>query len=420
MTIDLDENTSPETESFCVSTELPTSIPVIRFPGGHTIEPQIDPNDGTPSSCALTLDVVGQLNSALAPFRPFLTVLDMVSHLAQCFLLLVEVVTNPFKIPKLLACIPQLVDKINAVLALVPIFPQGIAAFITFIVDILRFAATQLDCIIQMLGSIQRQIEEIDRLRDRAVQTDDPFVVTSLEQLIACSEQEVATQTSLALSALGPIARLLCVIRAILTLIPGGRALAESLAFPDPSDITQVEAAIFALETVRDILLAAVDAAALLSPLGVQAPPPLVFTCPLDVPSDEEEEEEVPEPSITTLLNSVGSPVGFFPNPPVPQSSGPDDADYRVQIVGTNFTSTSRVFWGTAPIDDTKIVGRASTFLTVDLSAELRINVGDFLLSVVNSPTGGTLPFAGLSETAGGEEPESSTKVSNSFQVEVG
>jgi hypothetical protein len=410
---DLPENEAPEIT--CNETEIPTSVPVIRFPGGQTLEPQIDPTRGTPSSCGLTLDVVGQLNSALAPFQPFLIVLDMVAKLAQCFLLVTEVVTNPFKIPDLLACIPTLIDKINRVLALIPIFPQGIAAFVTFFVDILRFAATQIDCVISVLQSIQDQLDELDRLRDRAVNTDDPFVANSLEELVACSEEEIARQSSLALAVLGPIARILCVVRSLIALIPGGKEIARSLSFPDPSDITSISSAITLLETVRDALLVAVDAAALLSPLGVQLAPELVFTCPLDdLPPEDEEEEEIPVPEIDSLLDGSGAPTVT-----VPQASAATDPSTRIQLLGDNFTASSQVFWGTSPIGDDDVVAREPGKIIVDVSAEVRLNLGKFLLTVVNTGAGEPAPFAGIGESVGTPPENNPVEVSEPFEVEV-
>jgi hypothetical protein len=411
---DLPENEAPEIT--CNETEIPTSVPVIRFPGGQTLEPQIDPTSGTPSSCGLTLDVVGQLNSALAPFQPFLIVLDMVAKLAQCFLLVTEVVTNPFKIPDLLACIPTLIDKINRVLALIPIFPQGIAAFVTFFVDILRFAATQIDCVISVLQSIQDQLDELDRLRDRAVNTDDPFIVNSLEELIACSEEETARQTSLALAVLGPIARILCVVRSLIALIPGGQEIARALSFPDPSNITSISSAITLLETVRDALLAAVDAAALLSPLGVQLAPELVFTCPLDdLPPEDEEEEEIPIPEIDSLLDGAGAPL---PGPGANEVAQAPAAA-RIQILGTNFTASSQVFWGTSPIADDDVVAREPGKIIVDVSTDVRQNLGVFLLMVVNTGADLSEPFIGIGESVGTPPENNPVEVSEPFEVEV-
>lgn len=412
------QNEAPDVDSFCIGTNAPESSPAIRFIGGIALEPQVDPTKGTPSSCGLTIDMIGPLQAALAPFQPFLTLLDVVASLAQCFLLMAEVITNPFKIPDLLGCIPGLVGKVNTLLQLVPIFPQGIQAFITFIVDVMRFVATQLDCIVEILESIQTLFDQLAVITNRINNTDDAEVVAGLQALLDCSEEEANSQASQALSALGPIARLLCSVRAILVLIPGGAEIQKRLAIADPSNIEALDDAINALKLVRDALFTVEDALIVLTVgLGVLPPLEIGFKCPLDDVSDDEEEVvEIPVPAIVRAENAAGAAI---PVATVDQSTSQDDPDFVLVIVGTNFSSDSKVFWDTAPIADVSVIG--TDRLTVQVPASLRTNAGQFQLAVVNEASGGGGPFSGLdgSGVGGSDNAGEGVEVSNQYQVEV-
>jgi len=286
------ENEAPDIEEFCPETSPIDSLPAIHFIGGAILEPQVDPTKGQPGTCALTIDLVAQLQTALAPLQPFLTLLDLVAHLVQCFLLVVEVITNPLKIIDLLKCLPGLVSKINQILALIPVLPQGIVAFVTFIVDIIRFIGTQIDCVIQILESIQAEIGAINDLLRKIAEVDDDEIRAALQFQYDCQSEQIATRLSTALGVLGPVARILCTIRAILSIIPGGKAIADQLKFPDPSSIEALDDAIDALKAVRDTLLGVVDVIeALAAPFGGIIPPPEIgFVCALDTAPSEDEE----------------------------------------------------------------------------------------------------------------------------------
>ncbi len=400
------ENVAPDIETFCAESSVPDSLPTIRFIGGISLEAQVDPTSGVPGTCALTLDLIGNLQAMLAPFQPFLTLLDLVAGIAQCFLLLTEVVTNPFKIPDLLACLPGLVEKINKILSLIPVFPQGIQAFITFVVDIIRFVGQQIDCVVGILESIQEQINQLQSIADKINNTDDALIVADLQVLFDCAKEEADRQSSVAFSALGPIARILCTVRAILALTPGGLQIAKALAFPNP-DTGTVQDAIDALSLVRDALLGfagvITDIAAPFG--GVLAPPEIGFKCPLDdLPDEEPEEEVVPIPTITDP-GGITEPGGA----PIIDPSAPETDAKPIQINGTNFTATSQVFFGTAPLGGVQF--SSPVVLLVTIPTDVLQNSGEFLVSVVNAPTEPQAAFAGLS--APGEAADTPVEVSN-------
>lgn len=402
------ENTAPDPTTFCIDTEGASVFPVIRFIGGGELSPIIDPTRGPPTSCELTVSLAASVQSALAPFQPFLTLLDLVATLVQVFLLAVEAITNPFKIAKMLAQIPMLVDKFNKLLALVPVLPQGIAAFATTVLDVLRFVAASIDCVIQTLQSILVQQEEINRLIAKANTVDDPTIRAELLERVSCSNVEVQKLSATALGSLAPIARILCTVRALLTLIPGGQPIAAQLAIPDARNFTSIADGVVRLEALRDVLLAAIKLVGGLA-VGVSLEPnPLDFSCPLDDTADSDE-PEFPTPRISQLFPMVGLP------PLVPPTAG--DLQYEFQIIGSDFDTTRRenkVFFGTGPLPPEAILILQENRIVVRLGPEQLAEEGDFWISVSNAPGAGTTkPFEGVGTD------ESRTKISNIVEFSV-
>ena len=417
------QNQAPDVDAFCVDTQIPEASPVIRFPGGAVIEPQVDPQS-VPTNCTLTLDMVGQLQTALAPFQPVLTILDTVATIGQCFILMTEALTNPFKIPDLLACIPGLVGKINRLLQLVPIFPQGIQSFITFIVDVMRFTAAQIDCVVSILEGLRVQFAELARISDRINTVDDVEIVENLQTLFDCGTQEAEQQLGIALGALGPIARILCTVRGILAIIPGGNEVQKQLAFPDPTNVSGLDAAIATLSGIRDALLLTEDVLeALTLGLGFLPPPEVGFRCPLD-DVDTSSEDRDPDPATPQIFN-VLEPTGL---PLIPPTAGTPEK--TVVIVGSNLTDpladpskADKVYFGASPLPESAVVLVSVSSLTITIPGDLLTSAGSYPITVINKRRDGdgTGPFQGLDGSSVGGEDNSGQGVfaSNTFTFTV-
>lgn len=402
-------NTAPASDSFCVETEQPAVFPVIRFIGGAQLTPQIDPARGLPTSCELSLSLATSIQAALAPFQPFLTLLDLVATLVQVFLLAVQAITNPFKIAKMLAQIPALTDKFNKLLSLIPVLPQGIAAFAVTILDTLRFVAASIDCTIGTLNSILLQQAEIDRLIARANQVDDPTIANELLAQAACSQTETNKLTANALGSLAPIARILCTIRGLLSIIPGGQPIAAQLVFPDTRNFSNVADAVVQLEALRDTLLAAIDVVGALA-VGINLnPDPLTFECPIDDVADPVT-SNLPTPEIDLLANY---PTGLIPIV-FPVAGG---TSFSFTIFGSDFdtsTKENKVFYGSAPLPPERILQLLNDRIVVELGPEELANEGVFYVAVSNAPAGGTTQlFQGVGTD------ETTTKISNQIKFEV-
>lgn len=417
---------APEAASFCVPPPTISIAPIIRFPGGGTLEPAIDP--GRTGVCALSADLIGQVSAAIAPFSPFLQLLDVVSTMVNCFLLMAEAISNPFKIPDLLGCMPNLVRKFTELLGLVPAFPQGAGQIVRFVHDVVLFTAAQVACAIEGLDSVLRQLEEVTRLLARAAECDDASIRAAMIDQAGCATDAAASDAEIVLQALGPIARLLCAVKTLLGLVPGGLAIAKQISFPAVSvggdGVAAIRDARDALATLQASLTTAADVLrGFASGLGVDATVPAPgFVCPIDSAPDEAPETPVPEPEILFVAPEATAPA-VLPPPVLPAYPGgpthpalalsTGDPDTRIVLFGSGFEpGVSTVFWGLARLESavvsptrmTAVVPR--TLLRQDIAVDL---------TVVNTPSGGK-PFSGIAAPG---ETATSVLVSNQYQAEV-
>lgn len=379
-------NKSPDVDSFCLKLGTLTSLPVIRLPGGAQISAAVDPTKGVPSECSLSLDLVGKLEAALAPFGAIFTILDAIAQLGTCFQLLVSALTDPLKIPDLLKCVPDLLPKLNAILALIPIFPQGIAQAITSFVDILRTVAFQLKCVVKMLENVRDDLAEAQRAIDAAATAEDPVLRDNLLHLAGCAKANAEKTSGNALAALGPINRILCTVRGLLVLtgLPPLVDIAKKLTLTLPANLPVIDDIIGALDTISTDILLAVDALVEIGgPFGAPLPPPdIIFKCPIDELAEEEASSPPPVPHIASL--TPGTVIAGAPST-------------NILVGGTNFTSAATVYTGSTPLE-TKYQGSS---LVVTLPAELLAVAGSFSLVVINvSPTGGTSTIPTAAVTA--------------------
>lgn len=412
------ENVAPDPETFCAPPAPEVTIPVIRFPGGATLVPTVDISRGAPGQCGVSLPLVASLQSALAPLQPILTILDVLSTLVQFVLIIPEVIGNPLKIGKLIRLVPGLAGKLNGLLALVPPLPQGAIAFATFIADVLTFAAAQVGCVAETLRSVQDELDTVDRELAKSQTVDDPDLAAQLEQLAGCARDRAVARAQGALSVLSPIARIVCTIRAILSLVPGGTVIADQIRLPATADVADLNGAISALEGVRDGLRGAADAVRLTG-LALPALDDLNFVCALDFGGDS---DTAVDPNIPTIRRLYAPTVSVVDVTTIPTADDASEPAITVGIEGSHFTPTSAVYFGAVRIEQSKVVMDPNfnddQHLLIEIPASLRLSdqaVFMFVANNVPDPDYIPPPFAGVGEgsSAGG------VAISEAFETEI-
>lgn len=406
-------------EAFC-PTENNQAL-VFKLLGGFELTPP--KNVAVPSdACGQIKDLTGLVQSALAPLQPFFTLTDILATLIQCFLLAIEAIGNPFKIPKLLGCVPGLVGKVNNLLALIPVLPQGAIGFVGMVVSAINLVSVSIDCAVQTFTAIRDELAELDELIARGLSGRSPTINNTINALVECGQEATARRITHAVDALAPVARILCSVRALLLLIPGGKPLADQLTFPDPTNLanaSSLDVLIEVLETLRDILNGLVDAVSALA-VGFSLDATPAFSCPLDDASSSEEEEEVDTPVLVGLTDpTTNLPLG---PPEAGNAIDPDlvgtTPDVVIDVSGTGFSDTTKFYWQTVLLESER---RNEEVYRVTIPDELRTVSGDFFLTAVNEPSGGPSAFSGLTEDLSPPADEDNpVKVSNQLDIEVG
>lgn len=412
------ENEAPDPEAFCAPEPPAVTPPVIRFPGGATLVPVVDISRGAPGSCGVSLPLVASLQAALAPLQPILTILDLLSTLVQFVLVIPEVIGNPLKIGKLIRLVPGLAGKLNGLLALIPPLPSGAIAFATFIADVLAFAATQVACVAETLRSVQEELDAVDREVAKSQAVDDPDLAAQLAQLAECGRERALARANGALAVLSPIARIVCTIRAILSLIPGGSVIADQIRLPATADVVDLTGAIAALEGVRDGLLGAANAIRLTG-LALPGLDDLNFICALDTDTGDGAAEAPVDPNLPTIERLYPTDLPFLTVTTIPQADDSTEAPFTVGVLGSHFTAATAVYFGAVRIDQARVRCEDAQHLIIDIPASLRLaeqTVYMFAANGVPSPDYIPPPFQGAGEDAESSGP---VKISEPFETEI-
>jgi phage-related protein len=212
----------------------------VTFPGGATV---CSYTEGFPPSLLnLVRSLLGQANSAMAPLSPIFDIIGAIAAVLECIQAIPDSLGPPPDPSKLAECIPNLVEKVEKLLLLLPQLsvPLMVVGLLDTLILMLDAAIAELNSVIGLLARISRA---------RAVNAP------GLLSIIDCGERTVTAQLSNIEGLFASINPLITIINTL-----GGLAgLAEIPSFDgglgeDPS------AAIAPLETIRDSLAGIRDA----------------------------------------------------------------------------------------------------------------------------------------------------------------
>jgi hypothetical protein len=172
-------------------------IPCITLPGGIDICANID-IEKPPSDCAVTTDVLGLLNTALAPLNPLMLTIQLVQAIIDAVIAIPESIitldpTLPFE------RVADLLEAFVNFLGLLPAFSLP-----ALLMDLVGFFLALFQCVLSFLVSIRDQFELIARTLLSASPTDaefgfglDALANAKLEKILSCAEAELNFQMSL-------------------------------------------------------------------------------------------------------------------------------------------------------------------------------------------------------------------------------
>ena len=151
--------------------ELPDPL-ALTLPGGVTME---------------SINLMEQIQPALTPLVPLFDIVDTIVALFNCFQAIPDALGPPPDPTVLAACLPELAEKVNALLRLIPqlSLPYTILGIIDLVIDTLRQSKAQ-------LLHLQAQVQQIARAIDRAKELED----AGLMAITACAEANVAQEAA--------------------------------------------------------------------------------------------------------------------------------------------------------------------------------------------------------------------------------
>ena len=211
--------------------ELPDPFS-ITLPGGVTME---------------SINLMEQIQPALTPLVPLFNIIDTVVAIFNCIKAIPDMLGPPPDPTVLAACIPELAEKVNALLKLIPqlSLPYTIIGIIDLVIDTLRQARTQ-------LLQLQAQIQQITGAIDRATELED----AGLMAITSCAEANVAQEAANVGKSLASIGKLIGILNLFLGMIgaPEIPDLSNLADVPLDEAIEPLDAIVESLQAVRDMV----------------------------------------------------------------------------------------------------------------------------------------------------------------------
>ena len=178
----------------------------ITLPGGVTME---------------HINLMEVIQPALTPLVPLFNIIDTVVAVFNCIKAIPDTLGPPPDPTAIAACIPELAEKVNALLRLIPqlSLPYTIIGIIDLVIDTLRQARSQ-------LLHLQQQMVQILGAIDRATELED----AGLMAITSCAQANVAQEAANVGKSLASLGKLIGLLNLFLGMVGGPEV-------PDLSDL---------------------------------------------------------------------------------------------------------------------------------------------------------------------------------------
>ncbi len=201
----------------------------ITLPGGITIE---------------HINLMEIIQPALTPLVPFFDLIDTIVAIFNCIKAIPDSLGPPPDPTVLAACLPDLAEKVNKLLKLLPqlCLPLLIVRLIDLLIDALRQARSE-------LMHLQQQMVQILGAVDRATDLDD----AGLMAIAQCAQANVAQEAANVGKSLAALGKLIGLINLFMGMIGGPQVpdLSDLAGRPLDDVIPPIDAIIETLQGVR-------------------------------------------------------------------------------------------------------------------------------------------------------------------------
>lgn len=201
----------PDLSSFCIQVLTGPGELCITFPGGVELCASVGVSVGDPA--AIVTSLLAQVNSALMPLAPFFDVLNVVKAVGDCVQAIPDCL-GPLPDPRpLLQCIPGLVEALEKLLELLPIFtiPKMIKGILETIITGLMGLRQKLAAMIAQSARIIAAGTKAAKVGGRMGQ--------ALQHITDCASSNLTAQLANENAALLPLNRLIGVMNLLLKIV---------------------------------------------------------------------------------------------------------------------------------------------------------------------------------------------------------
>ena len=235
---------------------LPTEIPCvaltagpgelcITMPGGAKLCAVRDVDFGDPAGIARGL--MSQFNAALAPLQPIFNLLDVVIALKECMEAVVDSFGPPPDPTKLLECIPNLIEKVNAILKLLPpvSVPFAVKSLLSVLIVYLQGLKQELQAAIisaARIANAQTRAADLNNIR--------------LQAIADCAEDAFDISIVNMNESVKPLSRLILTLNVVMELagLPCIQIPLAGISAAVATSLLPIDAAIDLLTIVRDAI----------------------------------------------------------------------------------------------------------------------------------------------------------------------
>jgi hypothetical protein len=190
------------------------------------------------------INLMEVIQPALTPLVPLFNIIDTVVAVFNCIKAIPDTLGPPPDPTAIAACIPELAEKVNALLRLIPqlSLPYTIIGIIDLVIDTLRQARDQ-------LLHLQQQMQQILGAIDRATELED----AGLMAITSCAQANVATEAANVGKALASLGKLIGILNIFLGMVgaPEVPDLSNLAGRPLDEVLPPIDAIVKALQDVR-------------------------------------------------------------------------------------------------------------------------------------------------------------------------
>ena len=198
-----------------------------------------------PSISDMVLKQLAQVGPAMAPLKPVFDIIDTALAIFRCVTAVPDAITN-LDPTELFACVPELVEKINNLLALIPqlSLPRLIRSLLSALAALLRGFADDLDY-------LKRRMAEIAAAMDRAADLSD----VTWAGFLSCAHETCKEQAMTMAEAIKGIGRIILLANLLMSLFGGPEIPCFSAMLDNLDEIDPVIDALRLLATLIEYIV---------------------------------------------------------------------------------------------------------------------------------------------------------------------